>query len=542
MVLKNSLNSINEFFYYISGQIRKIYLNSSFYNKKISATDNKILDYKPNLSLLNCIIKYDKKKNNIENFYVNSIWSNHDIKEKDFKKLHNFFWLFTIDLKSSKKITQSIITNWIEKNKNFNNKSWEIDTLSRRIISWISNSKLTYEDSSEKYKENFNFIIKKQINHLINEIDNSESIDDKIIGCTAIILSGLCYKDEKYLNYGLNLLKKIINFSLDNEGFPKSRSLRQLIFYLKYFILIRELLKESQNDMPEYLNEAIFYLGQSYNFLWKNNNLSFLFNGNHELNHADFDRYLKEHGYKFKTQTNEISGYALLKSKDVSIIMDVGNPPEKKFSQNYQSGALSFEIIYLGKKVICNSGYFQNTKHQLNDISRSTATHSTLILDNMSICRFKKNKKGNSIIEKNFRILNKKIIFEKDFWSLQGSHDGYRKKYGIIHDREIQFYPEANKIIGKDKIINDKKFKKCNFEVRFHLLPETKITKTQDGKAILIELENSGWRFSCNNYLIDVETGLYFGRKNSYTENQNILISGTVQNEGQDITWEIKKI
>ena len=542
MVLKNSLNSINEFFYYISGQIRKIYLNSSFYNKKISATDNKILDYKPNLSLLNCIIKYDKKKNNIENFYVNSIWSNHDIKEKDFKKLHNFFWLFTIDLKSSKKITQSIITNWIEKNKNFNNKSWEIDTLSRRIISWISNSKLTYEDSSEKYKENFNFIIKKQINHLINEIDNSESIDDKIIGCTAIILSGLCYKDEKYLNYGLNLLKKIINFSLDNEGFPKSRSLRQLIFYLKYFILIRELLKESQNDMPEYLNEAIFYLGQSYNFLWKNNNLSFLFNGNHELNHADFDRYLKEHGYKFKTQTNEISGYALLKSKDVSIIMDVGNPPEKKFSQNYQSGALSFEISYLGKKVICNSGYFQNTKHQLNDISRSTATHSTLILDNTSICRFKKNKKGNSIIEKNFRVLNKKIIFEKDFWSLQGSHDGYKKKYGVVHDREIQFYPEANKIIGKDKIINDKKFKKCNFEVRFHLLPETKITKTQDGKAILIELENSGWRFSCNNYLIDVETGLYFGRKNSYTENQNILISGTVQNEGQDITWEIKKI
>ena len=73
-------------------------------------------------------------------------------------------------------------------------------------------------------------------------------------------------------------------------------------------------------------------------------------------------------------------------------------------------------------------------------------------------------------------------------------------------------------------------------------MPETKITKTQDGKAILIELENSGWRFSCNNYLIDVETGLYFGRKNSYTENQNILISGTVQNEGQDITWEIKKI
>ena len=35
-----------------------------------------------------------------------------------------------------------------------------------------------------------------------------------MIGCAAIILTGLSYKDEKYLNYGLNLLKKIINFLL----------------------------------------------------------------------------------------------------------------------------------------------------------------------------------------------------------------------------------------------------------------------------------------------------------------------------------------
>jgi len=36
----------------------------------------------------------------------------------------------------------------------------------------------------------------------------------------------------------LNIEKKIIKFSFDNEGFPKSRSIKQLNFYLKYFILI----------------------------------------------------------------------------------------------------------------------------------------------------------------------------------------------------------------------------------------------------------------------------------------------------------------
>jgi len=78
--------------------------------------------------------------------------------------------------------------------------------------------------------------------------------------------------------------------------------------------------------------------------------------------------------------------------------------------------------------------------------------------------------------------------------------------------------------------------------VRFHLIPDTKVTKIQDNKAILIELENSGWRFFSNHGYIGVETGLYFGKKNNYSENQNIFISGDTQKEDQLIEWEISKI
>ena len=81
-----------------------------------------------------------------------------------------------------------------------------------------------------------------------------------------------------------------------------------------------------------------------------------------------------------------------------------------------------------------------------------------------------------------------------------------------------------------------------NFEIRFHLLPSIKVTKLQDNKTILIELENSGWRFYSNGGLIGVETGLYFGNKNSYIENQNIFISGVTQNNEQIIEWQISKI
>ena len=539
MFLKSSISFIEEFFSLLFDKIRKVYLKSNIYNKKISIIENHTLGYKPSLSILNCIIKYEKK-NKIEDYYVNSIWEK-KINSKDLKKLHSFYWLFTIDLKSSKKITHSIIQNWIDKNKNYNSEIWEINTLSKRIISWIANSQLTYEDTSDEYKFIFNRIIIKQVNHLINEINRSDVFDNKMIGCTAIILAGISYNHEKFISYGLNLLKKIINSSFDNEYFPKSRNIRQLVFYLKYFVLIRELLKESLNDIPEYLNEIIYYLGKAYNFSWGSIKESLLFNGNHVSDLSDFDKYLNLYKYKFLNERHELGGYSILKNKNIVIAMDSGSTPDKKYSNDYQSGPLSFEAIYKGKKIICNSGYFQNQNHKLNTISRSTVAHSTLILNNKSASTFKKKNK-KTVLENGLKSINNNIIYQKNFWSIKGSHNGYQKEFGIIHERAIEFFPESNKFLGKDKLIKKKNYIPASFEIRFHLMPNTKVTKTQDNRTVLIELENSGWKFFTNHGLIGIETGLYFGKKNTYSENQNIFISGNTQKEDQLIEWEISKI
>ena len=66
--------------------------------------------------------------------------------------------------------------------------------------------------------------------------------------------------------------------------------------------------------------------------------------------------------------------------------------------------------------------------------------------------------------------------------------------------------------------------------------------KTQDNKSILIELEDEGWKFSCDNFDINIDNGLYLGNKNSYKDNQNIYISGISKDESQIIKWEITKI
>ena len=526
---------------FLKKKFRAIYLNSYIYDKKISLFYEGNLNYRPSSNLLDCLIKYDKKKIDINNYSLEQIWVDQNLKKKDYNNLNSFFWLFSLDLKSSKKETQNIILKWIDKNSKYNSQSWEIDILSKRIIAWISNSKLTYEDGEVVYRNKFNSIIKKQINHLINEIKKDDWVDDKMIGCAAIILVGLCYQTkENYLNIGLNLLKKIIKLSFDDYGFPKSRNIRQLNFYLKYFVLIREWLKESQSEIPEYIDENIYHLGQAYAFIWKNNKKDFLFNGNHETNNADFENYLKRYGYNFKNQTNELGGYVILNDKKTVIAMDVGSTPEKKFSSNYQAGSLSFEIISNGKKLICNSGYFQDFKNKLNKLSKSTAIHSTLILNDTSSCKFTKNLPSK--LSQGLKITKKNIVFEKNYWKISAAHDGYFKKYGVIHDRELEFYPEQMRFIGYDKIINKNNNKNFKFEIRFHLEPNVKVMKTQDNKSILIDLNNEGWKFISNENNIDISNGLYFGKKNSFTNNQNIFISGVTDSKNQTIKWELIKL
>ena len=532
---------INQFFFNIFNKLRELYLHSSLYNKKISRIHNQNLIYKPSPHLLSSLIKYQKKKIKIEDFALNKIWDVKLVNKKDFRKLNNFYWLFSLDLKSSKENTQSVIKNWIAHNHKYNSKTWNFDLTAKRIIAWLSNHDLTYEESRDQYKTDFNIIIQKQTNHLINEINRSKFIEDKMIGCASIILVGLCFNnDKKYLSYGLNLLKKISKITLDNSGFPKSRSIKQLIFYLKYFILIREWFKESQNNIPEHIDETIYYLGQGYAFVWQNIKSDLLYNGNNISENIDFDNYLKRLGYKFRNDNQDYGGYIILRNKKMCLTMDAGPSPNYFFSKEYQSGALSFEIISNGKKLISNCGYHNKRNLKLNKLSKSTAAQNTLVIDDNSSCKFK-NVHNSFLVNKGLRITKKEMVFEKNYWKINVSHDGYQKKYDIIHERNIEFFPEQEIFVGYD-MIQKKVNRNYKFDIRFHVEPNVKLMKTQDGKSILIELDDEGWKFTCDNYDINIDNGLYFGNKNSYTDNQNIFVSGISNNETENIKWKIKKI
>ena len=108
------------------------------------------------------------------------------------------------------------------------------------------------------------------------------------------------------------------------------------------------------------------------------------FNGNFSSENKEFDQYLKRFGYTFKNQINELGGYAILKNKKIILAADIGSSPNKNFSNDYQAGALSFEIISNDKKLISNAGYYSDEDNKLNKIFTSSVEETKSALKRKS--------------------------------------------------------------------------------------------------------------------------------------------------------------
>ena len=529
--------------------LRIYYFKSTFYNKRLITFIPSRIFYNPSTYLSASLTSSSNDFYKANNTTPQLLWKISFKEKKNFENLHSFLWLAKLDRKNSKLITKNIIKSWINNFFNYNPHTWEMGTLSKRIIAWSSNADITLEDSDKEYKEKFFLSIIKQSNFLINNLNSLFYDSKKIICCSAIILSGMIFKDND-LNYkiGIKELEKTVKNYFDQDGFPKSRNPEDVFICLKYLILIREWLKEAQRTIPEFLNEIILKCGNCYALLACSNKQFPLFNGATEINHADYDIFLKNQKYKFSNKEYEVANLIKIKKKRLEFFIDCGNPPPNNFTKYYQAGCLSFELFSNKQKIICNSGYGKYLSKNLTSISRSTAAHSTLYINDTSSCIFQKNYfinrvYGNSLVHKH-KIIDRNYTEHKDYYSISAAHNGYEKKFGCIHERSVKIIKNADQIIGQDKIKKTKNhLTPLIYNARFHIYPNTKIVKTNAGNAILISLPNGeGWLLSSETNNFEIEKNIFLGNKNKIINNESVFIAGKINKEVTLIEWKLEKV
>jgi len=528
---------------------RNIYFRTNFYNKKLITFIPDRIFYNPSTYLSASLTTITSDFYKITNTKPKLLWET-SVKEKQkFENLHSFLWLTKLDRKNSKIITKDIIASWINTFLNYDPNTWEMEITAKRIIAWSSNTDITLENSDKIYKEKFFLSLIKQSNFLLKNLKNLFYSPSKIICCAAIILSGMMFKEhDPSYKIGIKELEKIIKNYFDDTGFPKSRNPEEVFICIKYLILIREWHKEAQRPIPDFLNEIISKCGNCYALLSCSNKQFPLFNGATEINYKDYDIFLKNLKYKFVNKNHEIADLIKIRKKKFEFFIDCGNPPPNNYAKYYQAGCLAFELISNKQKIICNSGYGKYLSSKLSSLSRSTAAHSTLYINDTSSCIFQKNKfiikvYGNSLIKKH-KVINKKYTEDKNFYSIAASHNGYEKKFGYIHTRSIKILKKEDKIFGQDELRKTKNYlNSLVYFVRFHIYPDIKIVKTKAGNSILISLSNGeGWLLQSQTNNLEIEKNIFLGNKNKIINNESVSISGNINEEVISIKWLIERV
>ena len=548
-----SLKSIKLYFFSILKlfflNFRNFYFRSSYYNKKLITFIPERIFYKPSTFLSASLTTFGNDFYKINETRPELLWKV-DTKDKlKFENLHNFLWLSRLDRKNSKTFTKNIINSWINIFFNYHPNTWDMEITARRIIAWSSNTDITLEDSDKEYKKKFFISLIKQSNFLSKNIGNLFDEPSKIICCAAIILSGMIFeKNNSNYKIGIKELEKVIKNYFDELGFPKSRNPEDVFICLKYLILIREWLKEGQKSIPDFLNDIIGKCGNCYVMLSCGNKQFPLFNGATEINYKDYDIFLKNLKYKFTNKNHSIADLVKIKKKKFEFYIDCGNPPPSIYAKYYQAGCLSFELISNKQKIICNSGYGKYLSPKLTELSRSTAAHSTLYINDTSSCIFHKNDftnriYGSSLISKH-RVINKNYTEDKNFYSISASHNGYEKKFGYTHTRSIKISRERDEIFCHDELKKTKNYSgPLNYFIRFHIYPDTKIVKTMAGNSVLISLSNGeGWSLLSKTNNFEIEKNIFLGNKNKIINNECIFISGNIDKEIVSVKWKIERV
>ena len=542
------------YFYFLAVKIflarfvKKIYFSTNYYNKTLKTKLPEQLYFYPNPFLLSSFVNQKIFTFKLSKVNIDTFWNDFEsVKEEE--DLNSFFWLNLINRKNNDEAVQQIISIWIKNNIKHKKKNWGFLLTSKRILAWILNADIILNNADRIFKEKFFNSIVIQVNHLKNNLNDENDPARKIEIISAIILSGLVFKEyNSNFEKGIKALKIIVENFFDNNGCPINRNIYDLVQCSKFLVLIKECCKDAQEYIPDFLDDIVDKLVDCLFSLDTPTHKNPLFNGASEFKIGNYLEYLTGLDYKSNKIINNIGQIYIARNKKNLFFFDVGLPPPKKYSKNYQSGPLSFEYFIDNHKIITNCGFGNKISKKAELISKLTSAQSTLCLNDSSVVKFETNNLikdtfGASLIS-SFNVSGLHVDDNKNYLSVSAKHNAYENNFNYTHQRTIKIEKNNNNLIGEDKLISFNKNKKLfnNYSIRFHLYPGISAVQTMGKNSILIQLEkNKSLLFTSSGENLILEKSIFLGR-NQIINNFCMTISGSLNNsENKNIAWELKK-
>jgi uncharacterized heparinase superfamily protein len=241
------------------------------------------------------------------------------------------------------------------------------------------------------------------------------------------------------------------------------------------------------------------------------------------------------------------SGYQRIEAGASLLIVDAGTPPPAEYSTLAHAGCLSFEFSVGAQRLVVNCGAPDADRNGARDAARMTAAHSTLVVDDTSSCHIA----GRHGLEKwlGDEILSgpRQVGVERQNLPIKIrlllSHDGYRARFGLIHERRLTLSTDGTRLEGEDRLkpTSAKPGKGYPYALRFHIYPNVRLQSVLEGRAVLLELPDNGrWVFTAHDRPIEIEESIFFAAADGPHPCEQIVVYSSTDQAAQ-IAWGLRR-
>ncbi|WJW79565.1 heparinase II/III family protein [Bartonella sp. TP] len=451
--------------------------------------------------------------------------------------LHDFSWLR--DLRGAKTplsatFARAMVQEWLDScNYKAGTTPWRPDIVARRLIACLSHCRMLVEGASGKFIKKFLKSLSFQFRYLYISAktmpENERKLQTYIGLCFAAISLNI---DEKKRQYIYKQLSNCLDKQIYPDGGHISRNPTVLINLLFDLLSIRYSFNYMGQAAPIAIHNAIERMIPALRMFCHQDGSIARFNGVGAILPEKLSSIFaldEAQGEAFSYAP--YSGYQRLHAETTTIIADIGKAPPFYASYNSGAGCLSFEMSSGKHSFIVNAGLDYFAKNEHKHLGRLSAAHSTATISNSSACDFiSLDQKNNElVINGNFNVSSEQIKGPQQIGFI-ASHDGYKKKCNLLHERKLTLTLDGNVIQGMDRFFTAGVKDAClkgsdQITLRFHLHPDIELSYSPMGNICLQAKQGDVWQFSCSNIDAEIEDSIYFASLKGAQATKQIVLT-----------------
>ena len=463
------------------------------------------------------------------------------------RELHSFGWLRHLraaDTPLARSNARTIVEDWLSAHSRPGGEVvWDVDVTARRALSFLAQSPLILHDADhDLYRD----VVRSLLRHasvLRSAIGTSEPGLSRLHAAIAYALIGLSLsQQERLARSGLDRIDAELQTQILPDGGHISRNATALVDILIDLLPLRQSLIARGLVPSDTLMNAIDRMMPMLRFFRHGDGSFAHFNGV-AASAGGLVATLVSYDETLGTPASSAaySGYERIEAETALLLVDAGGPPPIAYSSEAHAGALSFEFSSGMNRIIINCGAPAARHQSLRRATRLTAAHSTAVMAEESSCRFSSAEANAQIVSGPRSVTARRQSPGDGSTILQASHDGYARRFGLVHERSLRLGSDGHTLEGVDRFIGQPLRRGLVFLVRFHLHHAVKIHPTsRDTAADLMLADSSMWRFEANTPL-EIEESVHLSDVFGSRPTRQIVLASYVESD-MPVKWRLIRI